>query len=187
MGLQLKPVEEKSLLSTTTFSAGGCRAAYDLEKQLYLPAPPETLFDLRRDNAPYFVKEFGDLFEGDDKSLQIFNREKVGSETRSRISNTLKYAELTSRYGWTPFRQYARLDSIKLNEDETAVTIKLKDTERIGGEEMNIEFNSMSKLAFLRRKFPENINMEEVKGLYLSVGSSFRYRHEYVYVLKDEE
>lgn len=176
-------LEINGLFSKTTFSAGG-GLAYDLEKVLHLPAPAETLFDLRRDNAQAFTEEIKD-FLGKGKPFQIFYREKVISDTRG-VFNIVFGKD--RRYGWTPFRSHALLDNIQLSKNGTTVIMNLKGTER-GKEEKHIALDSMPKFAFLRSRFPENINMENRAGLYLSIGhnSLFNHRSEYVYVLKHKE
>lgn len=158
-------LEETGVFSRTTFDEGG-RIAYDLEKSLYLPVPAEKLFDLRRENVQSFM-EGTNNFLGNEKPFQIFNREKVCS-TRQGMFNT--YVGEDKRYGWTSFRSHAVLDNIQLSKDGTAVIMNLKDTER-GNEEICIALDSMPKFAFLRSRFPENLNIENRAGLYLSIGS----------------
>ena len=172
-------LEKTGFFSRTTFDEGG-RIAYDLEKSLYLPAPAETLFDLRRENVQSFMEETNN-FLGNGKPFQIFNREKVCSTRQNMFNN---YVGEDKRYGWTSFRSHALLNNIQLSEDGTSVVMNL-NSER-GNEEEYIALDSMPKLAFLRSRFPENINMENTAGLYLSTGhNSLFNRHERVYVLKE--
>ncbi len=175
-------LEKTGVFSRTTFDEGG-RIAYDLEKSLYLPVPTETLFDLRRENVQSFM-EGTNNFLGNGKPFQIFNREKVCS-TRQGMFKT--YVGENKRYGWTSFRSHALLDDIQLSQDGNNILMRLKETER-GNEEICIALDSMPKFAFLRSRFPENLNMEGLAGLYLSIGSDHLphfHRSEYAYVLKE--
>jgi hypothetical protein len=156
-----KILEEKSLFSVKTFSAGGGRTAYDLENFLKLPAAPEMLFYLTKDNARLFVTEFKDLFG--ERSFQMFSREIIGYEKIGRISNAIKKSSMSDRYGWTIHRRHAKLDSIQINPNRTEIVIRLKNTDYGSGqEERVISVDAMPKIAFLQRRFPQNINIEKV-------------------------
>jgi len=181
--MTIRPLERKGLFSTTRFNAGGSRIAYDLEKCFDLPAPAETIFDLRRNNACAFVDEVNKLF-GKGKSFQIFNRELVGSETYG----FRKVNVLSSRQGWTLYRDRAKLEGFTFDESSGRFSMRLGGTER-SPEEQTISLEGMPKFAFLNRKH-SNIHFRTPAGLYLSQGhlkSPFTYRSQTVYALRDVE
>ena len=179
--MTVQPLETKGLFSRTRFSAGGTRLAYDLEKHLILPAPPETIFDLTRDNAHVFAREVQDLFRG--RPLQIFSKEIVRSDTYGLRNVSGEIQE----YGWTSFRDYALMDNIEFNPGgKGSITLRLKDTER-GFERESFWLDNMLKFAFLRKR-SSNVHVRDVCGLYLSRAPSlempFSQRSESVYVIK---
>ena len=178
-------LERRGLFSITTFSTGGTRMAYDLEKCFDLPAPAETIFDLRRDNAQAFVEGVDKLL-GEGKSFQIFKREIVKSNRNSPLGGV--YGGEIQEYGWTPFRNNAALDSLTFDEAKGLFLMRLKDTER-SPEEQTILLEGMPKFAFLNRKHP-NIHFRTHVALYISQGSHrnpFAYRSQAIYALKDVE
>lgn len=179
--MTIQPLETKKPFLRTRFSAGGTRLAYDLEKHLILPAPPETIFDLRRDNAHDFAREAEDLFRR--KPLQIFSKEIVCSDTYGLRNVSGEIQE----YGWTSFREYAMMDNIEFTPGgRGAINLRLKDTER-GFERESFWLDNMPKFAFLRKR-SSNVHVRDVCGLYLSRGLSlerpFSQRSESVYVIK---
>ena len=178
--MTIPELKTKGLLSTTKFSAGGTRIAYDLEEYFDLPAPAETIFDLRRDNAQAFIDGVNSLLGG--RFFQVFHREIVGKDTYG-IRNS---SELSSMYGWTTFRGNAKLDEFTFDENRNLFLMGLKNTER-GPEEQIISLDGMPKFAFLNRKHP-NIHFRTPAGLYLSCGhhnNPFVYRSQAVYALRE--
>ena len=179
MGVPL--LQRKGRFSSTEFSGSG-REAYDLEGHLVLPAPSETIFDLRRDNAGAFVSDARYLLiASPDLPVQIFSNEIVRSSTYGPLNVTFGKEQ---KFGWTSFRDSAIIKNIYFNEDKGSVQITAWGGD--GWLEKDLALDSMPKFAFLRKR-TNNPNMHDPVALYLSLGSPqwpFTYRSQYVYMVK---
>lgn len=192
MGANLAPLlREDKRFSAIRYSAGGTRVAHDLGKVLHLPAPPETLFSLTRNNAGAFVEEFGRYF-GEERPLWIFNKEQVNGSKYGKLTGEFKVFNVDSRYGWTHFRHHAVLSKVTFDQSSGKVSLDFdclmgapQDYHTQLKQEIDVN-RGLVKVAFLRRNFPENINVERILGAYISTGS-FSHRSEFVYMLQNKD